>query len=133
MIVGEPSLMGEEMDDEDERFITRIENNQFNPMPNTFSSPTYQQIPNSPSLIHQKMNFPPNSVPSTTTSIKREQVSITDSPMQQPLPSMFSNHSSTSNIIMTSINGDNIGGETRNYQTNSSSPQSSAINNQHQV
>jgi len=29
MIVGEPSLMGGEMDDEDERYITRLENTQF--------------------------------------------------------------------------------------------------------
>ncbi len=37
MIVGEPSLMSGEIDDEDERYITRIENTQY-------SSPT-QQIP----------------------------------------------------------------------------------------
>lgn len=33
MIVGEPSLMGGEMDDEDERYITRLENTQFDSKP----------------------------------------------------------------------------------------------------
>jgi len=31
MVVGEPSLMGGEFGDEDERLITRLENNQFDP------------------------------------------------------------------------------------------------------
>jgi LIM domain-binding protein 1 len=31
MVVGEPSLMGGEFGDEDERVITRLENNQFDP------------------------------------------------------------------------------------------------------
>lgn len=31
MVVGEPTLMGGEFGDEDERLITRLENNQFEP------------------------------------------------------------------------------------------------------
>ena len=38
MIVGEPSLMGGEMDDEDERFITRLENN---PSETSLSNPSF--------------------------------------------------------------------------------------------
>ncbi|CAF5209853.1 unnamed protein product, partial [Rotaria magnacalcarata] len=52
MIVGEPSLMGGEMDDEDERYITRLENTQYDPnvppsshYPTQYLSPTHQMLP----------------------------------------------------------------------------------------
>lgn len=110
MIVGEPSLMGGEMDDEDERYITRIENTQYDPNsvggashhPSPYLSPTHQmppgfipqpgqQNPNLQSLLHQKQPFHPNSPLVHPTQVKREQMIFPGSPQQQqPLPSMFS-------------------------------------------
>ncbi|CAF1272309.1 unnamed protein product [Rotaria sordida] len=109
MIVGEPSLMGGEMDDEDERYITRLENTQYDPNVTTSShhppqylSPTHQMLPgfhsqqqqqnpNLQSLLHQKQQFIPNSPLVHTNQIKREQMSFPGSPQQQQqLPSMFS-------------------------------------------
>jgi len=86
MIVGEPSLMGGEMDDEDERFITRIENAQYDPNSSSISSHSSSSSSSS-SFIHQKQ-FGTNS-----NLIKREQISsFPNSPGQQTqlLPSMFS-------------------------------------------
>jgi hypothetical protein len=65
MIVGEPSLMGGEMDDEDERYITRLENTQFDP--NTGGS-----------LIYPKQQF--------ISNVKREQISFSGSPQQLHSP-----------------------------------------------
>ncbi|CAF1033517.1 unnamed protein product [Adineta ricciae] len=110
MIVGEPSLMGGEMDDEDERYITRLENTQYDPNaaasshpPPQYLSPTHQmppgfssqqQSPNLQSLLHQKQQqFVPNSPLLHPNQMKREQTSFPGSPQpqqQQPLPSMFS-------------------------------------------
>ncbi|CAF2508319.1 unnamed protein product [Rotaria sp. Silwood2] len=114
MIVGEPSLMGGEMDDEDERYITRLENTQYDPNvaasshhPPQYLSPTHQMLPgfhsqqqqqqqnpNLQSLLHQKQQFIPNSPLVHTNQIKREQMSYPGSPQQQQqqqqLPSMFS-------------------------------------------
>ena len=111
MIVGEPSLMGGEMDDEDERYITRIENTQYDPNvsggashhhPSPYLSPTHQmppgyvpqpgqQNPNLQSILHQKQPFLPNSPLVHPTQVKREQMIFPGSPQQQqPLPSMFS-------------------------------------------
>jgi LIM domain-binding protein 1 len=109
MIVGEPSLMGGEMDDEDERYITRLENTQYDPNapptshpppPPQYLSPTqqipppgFQQNPNLQSLLHQKQQFIPNSPLLHPSQMKREQLSFPGSPQsqqQQPLPSMFS-------------------------------------------
>lgn len=111
MIVGEPSLMGGEMDDEDERYITRLENTQYDPnaavsshhatqylspthqmLPGFHSQQQQQQNPNLQSLLHQKQQFVPNSPVLHTSQIKREQMSFPGSPQQQsqPLPSMFS-------------------------------------------
>lgn len=74
MIVGEPSLMGGEMDDEDERFISRIENTQYDPHNN--SSNSFKQ--------------------QTFLNLKQEQISFPNSPQQQQqLSSMFINHSPT--------------------------------------
>ena len=67
MIVGEPSLMGGEMDDEDERYISRLENTLYDPN-------------NTSSLLSSK-------------APKREPTSFSNS----PLPSMFANHSQASN------------------------------------
>lgn len=115
MIVGEPSLMGGEMDDEDERFITRLENTQYDPnavvsthhpphylspthqIPPGFPSQQQQQNPNLQSLLHQKQQFIPNSPLVHPNQVKREQMSFPGSPQQQQqppqqqqLPSMFS-------------------------------------------
>ena len=92
MIVGEPSLMGGEMDDEDERYISRLENTQYDP-----SVASLQQ----PSLLNPKPPINSNSNP-----IKREQTSFPNSPQQ--LPSMFSNNSPTTNgnIQTTSVNNE---------------------------
>ncbi|UJR24952.1 hypothetical protein I4U23_006316 [Adineta vaga] len=116
MIVGEPSLMGGEMDDEDERYITRLENSQYDPntiasshQPPQYLSPPHQmppgfpppppqqqqqqqQNPNLQSLLHQKQQFVSNSPLIHPNQMKREQMSFPGSPQQQqqPLPSMFS-------------------------------------------
>lgn len=71
MIVGEPSLMGGEMDDEDERYITRLENAQYEPttkprqikkeqIPFSTSSPQPQQLP---SMFSTNGNLLPPSTP----------------------------------------------------------------------
>ena len=65
MIVGEPSLMGGEMDDEDERYITRLENTQYDPNSVTTGSSQYlsptqfssqSANPNLQSILHQKQD-----------------------------------------------------------------------------
>jgi len=143
MIVGEPSLMGGEMDDEDERYITRLENTQYDPNvigsthhpPPHYLSPTHQippgfppppqqqqQNPNLQSLLHQKQQFIPNSPLVHPNQIKREQMSFPGSPQQQQqLPSMFSTGgpptpNTNSNIFpppSTPINGDSSTGGKR--------------------
>ncbi len=123
MIVGEPSLMGGEMDDEDERYITRLENNQFDP--------------NGGSLIYPKQQF--------ISNIKREQISFPGSPQQQ-LPSMFSNNPPTSNGVNTtsnvlppssaSMNGELSTAAKRISTSNNNSlnsPQTPSANNYNQV
>jgi len=109
MIVGEPSLMGRDMDDEDERYISRLENSQFEPNVQY----QYQQNPNLQSLLHHKQQFLPNSSQLLNPNqMKREQISFPGSPQQ--LPSMFSNNSLTTNgtntisnvLLSTSINGE---------------------------
>lgn len=47
MVVGEPTLMGGEFGDEDERLITRLENQQYEP-----SGADEEKFPNSPSVQH---------------------------------------------------------------------------------
>lgn len=146
MIVGEPSLMGGEMDDEDERYITRLENTQYDPnsassqyhspMPPT--SQPYQQNPNLQSLLHSKQQFMPNSSPLLNPNqIKREQVSYPGSPQQQQqqpqqLPSMFSNNQ-PSTPGLTSMNGDLSMTSKRISSTNINSPQTPSANTQNQV
>ncbi len=103
MIVGEPSLMGGEMDDEDERYITRLENTQYDPSVGSLQHS---------SLLHSKSLIISNSY-----SIKREQVSFPNSPQQ--LPSMFSNNSPTS------MNGEL---STTGKKISTNSPQTPSIN-----
>ncbi|CAF3513501.1 unnamed protein product [Rotaria socialis] len=146
MIVGEPSLMGGEMDDEDERYITRLENTQYDPNvppsshhPTRYLSPTHQMLPgfhsqqqqqqqnpNLQSILHQKQQqFISNSPLVHTNQIKREQISFPGSPQQQPqpLPSMFSTGgppTPNSNMFprpSTPINGDLSSGGKRNSTT----------------
>lgn len=52
MVVGEPTLMGGEFGDEDERLITRLENQQFDTVPPTEETQgqASQQFQNSPGL-----------------------------------------------------------------------------------
>lgn len=130
MIVGEPSLMGGEMDDEDERYITRLENTQYDPTtaPSThYMSPGFQsqqqqqQNPNLQSLLHQKQQFIPNSPLIHPNQVKREQMSFPGSPQQQQqqLPSMFSNNSPTA------INGDLL---TTGKKISTNSPQTPSAN-----
>jgi LIM interaction domain (LID) len=111
MIVGEPSLMGGDMDDEDERYITRIENAQYDPNvgnsshPAQYLSPTHpmppgfhpglqqQQNPNLQSILHHKQQFMSNPTLIHPSQMKREQMPYPGSPQQQhqqQLPSMFS-------------------------------------------
>lgn len=149
MIVGEPSLMGGEMDDEDERYITRLENTQYDPnglssqyhSPNHQMTQGYQQNPNLQSLLHPKQQFLPNSTQLLNPNqMKREQIPFPGSPQQQQLPSMFSNHPSTPNGVHhnsnPSFNGDLSGAGKRLSTTNTNScnsPQAPLANNQHQV
>lgn len=97
MIVGEPSLMGGEMDDEDERFITRLENSQFESNGSNQENPSKSTFVMNPSLI------------------KREQMSYPVSPL--PLPSMFNSNgqfngerriSSTTNPSPLTINSNPV-------------------------
>jgi len=142
MIVGEPSLMGGEMDDEDERYITRLENTQYDPNavaaatshhPPQYLSPTHQippgfppqqqQNPNLQSLLHQKQQqFIPNSPLVHPNQVKREQMSFPGSPQQQQqLPSMFSTGgpptpNTNPNVFpppSTPVNGDSSAGGKR--------------------
>ena len=129
MIVGEPSLMGGEMDDEDERYISRIENAQYdpnapasshlppppppylspgNPIPPNFQTSQQPQNPNLQSLLHNKQQFVSNSPLIHPNQMKREQMSFPGSPQpqQQALPSMFSNSgpgTPNSNSNMTTL------------------------------
>ena len=50
MVVGEPTLMGGEFGDEDERLITRLENSQFEPTANDDSGNTEKFHSNSPAV-----------------------------------------------------------------------------------
>ncbi|UJR23864.1 hypothetical protein I4U23_026836 [Adineta vaga] len=149
MIVGEPSLMGGEMDDEDERYITRLENSQYDPngiplsqfhSPNPQMASGYQQNPNLQSLLHPKQQpFLPNSNQLLNhNQMKREQISFPGSPSQQQLPSMFANNSPTPNGLNTSLNGElssSVAGKrlsTTNYNS-SNSPQTLSANNHNQI
>jgi LIM domain-binding protein 1 len=153
MIVGEPSLMGGEMDDEDERYITRLENTQYDPTtaPSThYMSPGFQsqqqqqQNPNLQSLLHQKQQFIPNSPLIHQSQVKREQISFPGSPQQQQqqLPSMFStgggggpptpNANTNSNIFppsSTPVNGDSSTGGKRISNISGSGNTLTTINN----
>jgi hypothetical protein len=123
MIVGEPSLMGGEMDDEDERYISRLENTQYESASTQQISQGYQQNPNLQSLLHQKPPFTSNSSQLLNPNqMKREQISFPASPQQQ-LPSMFSNNPPTPINGEVSTTGKRI----------STSPQTSSINNHNQV
>ena len=144
MIVGEPSLMGGEMDDEDERYISRIENAQYDPngVSLQYHSPSYQQNPNLQSLLHQKQQIPPNSSHLLNPNqMKREQNSFPGSPQQQQLPSMFSNnpptlngtHMTTNVLPSTPINGELLAAGKRISTTNNNSPQTPSANNHNQV
>jgi hypothetical protein len=137
MIVGEPSLMGGDMDDEDERYITRLENAQYdsNSISSQYQSPShpmsqgYQQNPNLQSLLHHKQQFIPNSGQLLNPNqIKREQISFPGSPQQQQqqLPSMFSNNPPPP---LTPINGELMATGKRSSVTNNNSPQTPSANN----
>jgi hypothetical protein len=137
MIVGEPSLMGGDMDDEDERYITRLENTQYDPNTQYHSPQGYQQNPNLQSLLHQKQQYLPNSQLLHPNQMKREQVSFHGSPQQQQqLPSMFSNNPSTpsaNTLPSTPINGEISTGGRRISSTNTNSPQTPSSMNHNQV
>ena len=151
MIVGEPSLMGGEMDDEDERYITRIENAQYDPNvvssshPNPYLSPMppgfhpgQQQNPNLQSILHHKqqqfMSTPPLIHPN---QMKREQMPYAGSPQAQQLPSMFSSSAAVgpptpSNAFpppSTPINGEVSAGSKR-ISSSSSPPTPSGTHTQ---
>ena len=82
MVVGEPTLMGGEFGDEDERLITRLENSQFEPTSNEdnnsdkfHNSPAVQQTPwtgdkNTPQP--STTTTPTTNTPLTETEIKQE-------------------------------------------------------------
>ncbi|CAF3496945.1 unnamed protein product [Rotaria socialis] len=142
MIVGEPTLMGGEMDDEDERYITRLENTQYDP--NGVSSQYhslmhsmpqgYQQNPNLQSLLHPKQQFNQNSSQILNPNqIKREQISYPGSPQQQQqqqqLPSMFLNNQPPP---LTPINGELSVAGKRISATNNNSPQTPSGNSHNQ-
>jgi len=155
MIVGEPSLMGGEMDDEDERYISRLENTPYdlNGISSQYHSPNhqmtqgYQQNPNLQSLLHHKQQFNPNTAQLLNPNqMKREQISFPGSPQQQ-LPSMFSNNpptpngvNATSNFLplpsSTSMNGELSTAAKRISTANNNSlnsPQTPSANNYNQV
>ena len=158
MIVGEPSLMGGEMDDEDERYITRLENTQYDPNaaatshhPPPYLSPTQQmqpgfppqpgqQNPNLQSLLHQKQQFLPNSPLIHPNQVKREQMIFPGSPQQQQqiLPSMFSTvgpptPTATTNVFpppsSTPVNGDSSTGGKRISTTQANPSTNTTTNN----
>lgn len=80
MVVGEPTLMGGEFGDEDERLITRLENSQFEPTNDDGgekfrNSPAIQQSPwdedkNTPQPSVATMGV--GSIPLTEADIKQE-------------------------------------------------------------
>ena len=152
MIVGEPSLMGCEMDDEDERFITRLENTQYDlnsVSSSQYHSPMrmipqgYQQNPHLQSLLHKQQYVSNCSQLLNPNQIKREQMSFPGSPQQQKLPSMFSNNSSVfngtnapSNVLLpslTPVNGELLITGKKISSTNNNSPQTPSANNPNQV
>jgi hypothetical protein len=139
MIVGEPSLMGGDVDDEDERFISRLENNQFetNPMGHYHASSLSQENNNSAvSMGQHKSVYPSNVGLIQSNAIKREQVAY---PVSPALPSMFFSSPSTPNSnvpshVSISSNDNAVGTSRRMSSTANSSPQAAPTNsNQHQV
>ncbi len=84
MVVGEPTLMGGEFGDEDERLITRLENSQFEPNGDEEQTPDRQkqsqqqgqqgsgsQFQNSPSWSQDKKPPQPNPTPAEA-EVKQE-------------------------------------------------------------
>lgn len=70
MVVGEPTLMGGEFGDEDERLITRLENTQYEPNSTEDDNKDFQNSPalqNSPWGQDKKTPQPPNSGPPPPT------------------------------------------------------------------
>jgi len=110
MIVGEPSLMGGEMDDDDERFITRLENNQYDP-----------NVSNSDNS--SKSTFGTNS-----SLIKREQTSYPNSPA---LPSIFNPNGENSlgnrRISSTTTNPSPITTNSSTHNENKQEPQTPPV------
>lgn len=58
MVVGEPSLMGGELGDDDERLITRLENHQYDGT--SIDNENHFHADNSPSHNLSMQNFPQN-------------------------------------------------------------------------
>ena len=65
MVVGEPSLMGGEFGDEDERLITRLENNQYEPNPNEEESVEGGNSQHNPGTSGPPTSFQNSPVPSS--------------------------------------------------------------------
>ena len=75
MVVGEPTLMGGEFGDEDERLITRLENQQYEPNcdpedPDGQKAAVANQFVNSPSWTHDKK--PPPGTMAPLDEVKQE-------------------------------------------------------------
>ena len=101
MIVGEPSLMGGEMEDEDERYITRLENVHYDPnSTSSFLSPKPPAFANANPIKREPTSFSPSPLPSNGT-------------LRPPIASHDEDSSNNSRKISidSSSNGSNIGGE----------------------
>ena len=65
MVVGEPTLMGGEFGDEDERLISRLENTQYEPNPNEEESAEGGNSQNNPSTSGPPTSYQNSPVPSS--------------------------------------------------------------------
>ncbi|KAI8789039.1 LIM domain-binding protein 2 isoform X4 [Biomphalaria glabrata] len=81
MVVGEPTLMGGEFGDEDERLITRLENSQFEPSNNDDNSDKFH---NSPAVQQSPWGADKNTPqPSTATTTPTTNTPLTEAEIKQ--------------------------------------------------
>ncbi|BFY98443.1 hypothetical protein BsWGS_01477 [Bradybaena similaris] len=81
MVVGEPTLMGGEFGDEDERLITRLENSQFEP---TNSDDNADKFHNSPAVQQSQWGGDKNTPqPSTATTTPTTNTPLTEAEIKQ--------------------------------------------------
>lgn len=121
MIVGEPTLMGGDFGDEDERMIARLENTQYDPTPPPQQQllgppppphlqpppPTSQHLqPCSQAMLGQGQPPPP---PHLSQAPLQQQQQQPQQPQQQPPPGPGMAHTPTNNVFVTGEAGDREG------------------------